>query len=270
MLRFLFVVTLAIFIGVIIQYDPGYVLIHYHHWVIETPVWFAVVLMIAATILFHLFFKIFHAPKEIYHWYQNKVEQRYHEDMNQLLKNSTFTNANKSAIATLKRYQILNETALKQLEKQFYLDQKNLISTYKNLPKKFRLDPDIIEIYLKQLIAQREFKTAGKFLEKYLKKNGINYLVHYYGLAIYDAKSQLKIAERWLTKNPKNAALLFALGKISHQLKLWGKARQYYEQSVAIKPDFNTYHALIELLEYLQQPQLTYEFYQKALAVAPN
>jgi len=63
MLRFimaLLLLTIAVWIGLQIQADPGYLLLSYSHWTIEMPLWLSLVIIILAYLITHWVFKVLH------------------------------------------------------------------------------------------------------------------------------------------------------------------------------------------------------------------
>jgi len=66
-----------------------------------------------------------------------------------------------------------------------------------------------------------------------------------------DAAQALQRGEAWLAAHPADATLLHALGLLCKRHSLWGKARNYLEAAVAIRPSTTTHLSLAELLEGL-------------------
>ncbi len=66
-----------------------------------------------------------------------------------------------------------------------------------------------------------------------------------------DAAQALQRGETWLAARPADATLLHALGLLCRRRSLWGKARNYLEAAVAIRPSAMTHLSLAELLESL-------------------
>lgn len=63
MIRFiiaLLLLTLAVWIGIHIQADPGYLLLSYSHWTIEMPLWLGLVSIVVAYLVIHWVFKMLH------------------------------------------------------------------------------------------------------------------------------------------------------------------------------------------------------------------
>jgi HemY protein len=62
----------------------------------------------------------------------------------------------------------------------------------------------------------------------------------------------LAVAERWLEKNPENPLLMLTLARLSIRLKLWGKARDYYQASISALPTAAAFAELSFLLKGLE------------------
>jgi len=67
----------------------------------------------------------------------------------------------------------------------------------------------------------------------------------------HDGSVQLANAERWLVQHSNDATLLYALGRLCERAQLWGKARTYYEASLALAESWRTHVALGEMLARL-------------------
>lgn len=95
---------------------------------------------------------------------------------------------------------------------------------------------------------------AEAVLSQALDKYWYDSWVRLYGLIPSpNAAAQLKKAEKWLRSNKHTAssALLLTLGRLSLRNRLWGKARDYLEQSLAIAPSAEGYAELGRLHEFL-------------------
>lgn len=75
MRRFIFcliVLVVAVWLGVKIAADPGYVLIAYHNWTAETPVWFALMTLVITFMLIYLLVRLLknlgRLPRKIRNW----------------------------------------------------------------------------------------------------------------------------------------------------------------------------------------------------------
>jgi len=98
-----------------------------------------------------------------------------------------------------------------------------------------------------------------------LKKDWDKDLVKLYGsIPDVDHKKQLFIAETWLKTNKGDHDLLLILGRLSKLNQLWGKARSYFEASIAIKPSTEAYFELGQLFEQLNEVAMALDCYRKA------
>ena len=80
-------------------------------------------------------------------------------------------------------------------------------------------------------------------------------LVMLYGRCIGNPKEQLVTLEQWLQKQPRDAEVNWALGRVCQRLQLWGKARMHLEASLRIKPLVPAYLALAEIAERLNEKE---------------
>jgi HemY protein len=83
-----------------------------------------------------------------------------------------------------------------------------------------------------------------------------------------DAGQSLQRGETWLAANPTDATLLHALGLLCRRRSLWGKARNYLEAAVAIRPSAKTHLSLAELLESLGEGNAALPHLRAAAALA--
>lgn len=160
---------------------------------------------------------------------------------------------------------------LVKITKQEHNGSLALLSFWENTPEHLQIIPQVIEHYTKQLILVDETSEAEKVLRQY-----INDQWHESSIILYaeldalcsrwvDSK-QLEMVESWLTDHQKNAYLLLALGKMCISLSLWGKAKNYLEISIAIKPMPQNYLKLARLLEeHMAEDVAAQEYYRQGL-----
>jgi HemY protein len=90
-----------------------------------------------------------------------------------------------------------------------------------------------------------------------------------YGQLPYaDAAKQLERAERWLEAHPKDPVLLLACARLCVRNQLWGKARSYFESSLAIAPSAEAHFEYGMLLEQLGERERAAEVFRNGLALA--
>ena len=124
-------------------------------------------------------------------------------------------------------------------------------------------------LYITCLLNSNAYETTEKTIRNYLKKKWDENLARTYGLIQdVDASKQLEHAEHWLRDHGRSPMLLLTLGRLCNRLQLWGKARVYYESSIAMQPSTEAHAELAELLETLGEKDSAYESYRKGLSLA--
>ncbi|AOU96627.1 hypothetical protein BI364_00055 [Acidihalobacter yilgarnensis] len=146
------------------------------------------------------------------------------------------------------------------------VDLERLSAFWEALPRKSRQRPELISLYVDQLIALGAAESAERLLARSLNRLWSDALAARYGLLTpVDPARQLKQAESWLRTNPHSAALLLSLARISRAAQLWGKARSYYEASLAENPSGEAYLELGELLVQIGEGEVASDCYHRGL-----
>lgn len=197
-----------------------------------------------------------------------------HEMVLQLLKSvyikqEAWEKLNK-LLPKLLRYHLISDEETKTLQTQIYLQglkhSPNPSKTWQRLNRHQRRQAELIAAYVNALIEIQDYMGAKEMIEDCLKREWLDSLCEQYGnLETNHTDKQLKFMEKCLLKQPENPILLATLGKLCHRLKIWGKAKLYYQQSVAIKPSIDTYKRLGQLLEQLGESQEAMKQYRLAL-----
>lgn len=302
LLTVLIVLLVSVWIGATIATDPGYVLIVYKQWTIESPLWFTVILLIIFFIalygLARLWKSIRKFPKKLQGW---SLQQKSHNktklakfavdvaQMNIFLEQKQWEEAlillkKMSPFATeraqnLGARKILPAEKIISFEIQIYQgllmqsmqdnDQSKLIRTWNRLPRNLRQQPMLVKVYAKALIEHRADDEAEKILHKVLSKCWHDDLVCLYGVAKSSkASRQLVTAEGWLKNHPNNALLLLTLGRLCMLNQLWGKARSYLEASLSCAVHAEPHHELAKLLDQLGESAAAKNSYAKGLELA--
>tara|TARA_R110001592_G_scaffold86031_1_gene254013 strand:- start:19937 stop:21169 length:1233 start_codon:yes stop_codon:yes gene_type:complete len=186
-----------------------------------------------------------------------------------------------------------DETALKELEllawkKLFHQKTEEIINRnqinsatevlaalWKTVPDKLCADVSLVRTYAEQLIKVNQSVESETLLRITISQHWHTDLVSLYGtIKGASPAEQLIHAENWLKERPNNATLLLALGRLSLQNELWGKALEYFEASKRLhqtkesmaelcrlklrmkKPQENLSPMLEELLELIELPKL--------------
>ncbi len=154
-----------------------------------------------------------------------------------------------------KRQKALSASRLDELERQAchgLLEAADgvdaLRSLWRQLPEDARADAEFATRYCNRLAAGGAVGEALIVVKDRLKQQWQAPLVRLYGLLQGDdPAAQLRVAEGWQRKHPNDATLLLSLGRLCLANRLWGKARDYLEASVAEDPALE---ACAELARY--------------------
>jgi HemY protein len=131
-------------------------------------------------------------------------------------------------------------------------------------PKTLREQTAILALYLRGLIRLGANEEAEKLCRQALKDNWDSPLAGMYG-SIDCSKKQLAIAEGWHKHHPKDAQLLFTLARLAQANQLWGKAKDYYEDSLALAGEPKVYAAFAAMLEQQGEVKSSLVYYRKGL-----
>jgi len=201
--------------------------------------------------------------------------------MSKLFKESKNWSKLSELLYDLKRNKVLAYEAYNQLEKEIFaglmeeacasdriLEVKNAWSI---VPKYLQKDADILGIYAKKLIDFGEHDEVEPVLRTAIKAYWNDDLVYLYGLLFtHNPYSELSAAEKWYKQHQDSAMLLLTLGRLSSRSELWGKARSYLEASIENGGGPEAYHALAQVLEHIDEPELAANMYRQGLELASD
>ncbi|MCY1276268.1 Protein HemY [compost metagenome] len=143
-----------------------------------------------------------------------------------------------------------------------------LSQAWQQLPAGLRHDPEMVAAYAEQLRRLGAQEEAEQVLRKALKQQYDSRLVALYGLLRgRDPARQLQTAEGWLQAHPQDAELLLALGRLSLQNQLWGKAREYFEGSLGLARSPQACAELARLLMQLGETTRSNQLFQEGLGL---
>jgi HemY protein len=142
---------------------------------------------------------------------------------------------------------------------------------WRGLSRSLQQTPDLVLAYVDILLSHHESAMAEPLLRGVIKKNWDERLVLLYGRVVGDdLMAQLSTAESWLVGYPQSAALLLTCGRLSLRNQLWGKAERYFEASLALEPQAETYAELGRLYEQMEKPERSVEAFRKGLILLEN
>jgi HemY protein len=93
-------------------------------------------------------------------------------------------------------------------------------------------------------------------------------VVLYSELSGGDGVRQIERAEAWLKRQPNDARLLLALGRLCAKQALWGKAESYLEASISVEPTYDAHLELARLHEKLGNTEAARRHYRESLELA--
>ena len=182
----------------------------------------------------------------------------------------------REALAPLQKSGALGNRAYASLEAQVLAatiqaaaDGASLNTLWSQLPKTQRRVPAVIDAYARRAAAFGLTLPAMDEVESALRREWSPLLIETYGtLAGDDVEARLRRAEGWLDAHPNDANLLLTLGRMCVRLKLWGKARQYLQRSLALAPGGAAWEALGDAFAGQGDAEQAQRCYRNALASA--
>ncbi len=177
----------------------------------------------------------------------------------------------------LNRYHVVSGDDYQRLQQHAYLQalldliKQNEIQAIVDfigaLPKNLTQDAELMSEYSRYLLRHHNDKEAESLLRRCLRKHYDEQLITIYG-QINNNETQLTFAESLLKEQPHSAALFLCLGRLSKSQNLWGKAKTYFEQSIAFGATAAAYMELGQLLEQLSDQASACAAYRQGLSIA--
>jgi len=185
----------------------------------------------------------------------------------------------KDLLPELRKRHVIDDEDYADLECRVYLElldsaitsqvREVILSVWSQVPKRLRHAKEFVSAYAGYLMQSGHMSDAEKLLRDALSHQWDGPLVVMYSQVDSKNKTrQLAHAEKWLPSRDADPYLLLALGRLSEANELWGKARTYYESSLAIRPLPETFKALGDLSSHMDTSVPATEYYQKGLALA--
>jgi len=134
------------------------------------------------------------------------------------------------------------------------------------VPKQLRRQPELIAIYVRQLIQQNEMTQAESVLRGAIEEDWDPAQVELYGqVRGPNPAEQLDVAEGWLSAHGDDPNLLLTLARLALHNSEDGKARGYYEKCLSLHGPADAYHELGKLLERLGEKDKAINYYRRGL-----
>lgn len=146
--------------------------------------------------------------------------------------------------------------------------RQSLERAWQQLTNAQRQEPQLVLAYAEQLRQLGAESTAEEVLRTALKREYESHLARLYGLVRgSDPARQLQTAEGWLKTHADDPSLLLTLGRLSLQNRLWGKARDYLEDSLRLQRNPETCAELARLLAGLGDNERSNALFQEGLGL---
>jgi len=198
----------------------------------------------------------------------------------QVYKQSSSWKELEALIKDLRAYRVVDKEKLQGLEKEVYkhvlrdLASSNKLEEMKEhwekLGRYLHVDADMCCFYSELLLELGSHNEAAELIKTVLKREWDSNAIRIYGQIVEsDGAAQLSFAEAFLKEHPAHPVLLFTLGKISLANQLWGKARDYLQESVLLVPDSDKFYELGNLYETrLEDMNKALQCYREGLLMA--
>lgn len=183
-------------------------------------------------------------------------------------------------LADLRKYDICSQDELARLEHEVCgrllqvegaQDSEKLQRRWQAMPAHLRRQPDLLQQYAQLLVRLAPEAVAEKMLQRALKQEWNSDLARIYGLLEGENNhKRLVQAESWLAEHPDDAELLLALGRMCCRDSLWGKAREYFEQSYKLERTPEVCAELGRLLAALGEPRPSGAYFREGLLLAAS
>jgi HemY protein len=176
----------------------------------------------------------------------------------------------------IRRRRVVSEAEFKDLEREISRellasraksgDRAELERAWSDTRRQLRTDPDLVVDYAGYLESHGAAEEALRLLRKTVSRHWHSKLVLAYGeISRGDAALQMKTVEGWLKSRADDPDLLLTAGRVARRNRLWGKARSFYEASIAQRPTPDGYQELGSLLEQLEEPEKARDCYRNGL-----
>ena len=133
---------------------------------------------------------------------------------------------------------------------------KRLRDFWATFPSTAQRDADIIHSYAQAVVAIGFDEEAEELVRVTLHQQWHHGLVELYGrIRSSQPERCLQTAQDWLQKHAQSPVLLLTLGRLSLQNRQWPEAKAYFEQSLTLHKNTETYAEFVRLLQHLNDPE---------------
>lgn len=127
---------------------------------------------------------------------------------------------------------------------------------WQQVPRHYQRDTDVVLSYVQTLISLACYDESARICYRVLGEQWHNGLVTLYGRILHaDPEIALEQAKQWLVLHPQSPALLLTLGRLSMQCHQWQAAKGYFEQSLVLHKNPETFAEFVRLLQHSNDPE---------------
>lgn len=163
----------------------------------------------------------------------------------------------------------LKRTSIAESIKRKAVDLPRLRDTWDKVPPDIKIDNGVTRAAAQAFMKFGAHAEAHRIIEGSLRNEWDSQLLALYGEGLGpDAREQIQSAEQWLTERPRDAALLLTLGRLCAHAGLWGKARSYFEASLAVEASHTGHVELARLAERSGDENAAARHYRDALSLS--
>ncbi|WP_235585204.1 heme biosynthesis HemY N-terminal domain-containing protein [Thiomicrospira sp. XS5] len=160
-------------------------------------------------------------------------------------------------LGEVKKFKALDKAEIQALEVQLLAGKvaraenpEALEQLWQSLSGRQQLKPAILAEFVEQRMGWGKEQGLAELIAKSVSKQWDDRLAYQYGrIELGPAYERLKKAEKWLSNQPDNPVLLLTLGRLACMSQLWGQARHYFQESLKLQPELETFHALAKCYE---------------------
>lgn len=139
-----------------------------------------------------------------------------------------------------------------------------LIEMWKAIPEEEREYRQLLWEAVPLFARMGKGRVVRHTLERLLDDEWDTDLARLYGLC-GDVGACLAKGECWLKDHPEDPGVLFSLGRLCVEERLWGKAETYLSLSLRWQPEVETHLALADLYRHLERSEDEQEHYRAAV-----
>lgn len=142
----------------------------------------------------------------------------------------------------------LRRTATAEVLKRRALDMQRLREAWQKVPAELKSDGLVARAAAESFIQLGAGAEAHRIIENSLESHWDSQLVPLYAEGLDEnTVEQIQKAEAWLPSHTRDAALLLTLGRLCAHESLWGKAKSYFEASLAVESSHSAHLELARL-----------------------